>query len=175
MTEIKAIMNLIDKYGEKFGDLYNCVFEIKRNGETVAEGASNWALVHIEDKRLIPQGEIDLSHFPTDEPLKTEHSLRIRIPSALPLSLVGEYTVKYSDIELNGHMNNTNYPGLICDHIPGIDKIRITSMGISFPNEAKYGEVLKVYLGRVDNKYFFRTIREDGKINIEAEIIFEAI
>jgi hypothetical protein len=32
MTEIKAIMNLIDKYGKKFGDLYDCVFEIKRNG-----------------------------------------------------------------------------------------------------------------------------------------------
>lgn len=157
------------------GFTYPRFFEIKRDGETVAEGASNWALVHTEEKRLIPQGEIDLSHFPIDEPLKTEHSLRIRIPSALPLSLVGEYTVKYSDIDLNGHMNNTNYPGLICDHIPGIDKIRITSMGISFPNEAKYGEVLKVYLGRVDNKYFFRTIREDGKINIEAEIIFEAI
>lgn len=32
MTEIKAIMNLIDKYGKKFGNLYDCVFEVKRNG-----------------------------------------------------------------------------------------------------------------------------------------------
>jgi acyl-CoA thioesterase FadM len=150
-------------------------FEIRRDGETVAEGASSWALVHTEEKRLISQSEIDLSHFPCDEPLKTEHSQRIRIPSALPLSLVGEYTVRYSDIDLNGHMNNTNYPGVICDYLPSIDKIRITSMGISFLNEAKYGEVLKVYLGRVDSKYFFRTVREDGKTNIEAEIIFESI
>ena len=32
MSEIKAIMNLIDKYGKKFGNLHDCVFEIKRNG-----------------------------------------------------------------------------------------------------------------------------------------------
>lgn len=32
MSEIKAIMNLIDKYGKKFGNLHDCVFEVKRNG-----------------------------------------------------------------------------------------------------------------------------------------------
>lgn len=32
MSEIKAIMNLIEKYGKKFGNLYDCVFEVKRNG-----------------------------------------------------------------------------------------------------------------------------------------------
>lgn len=31
-TEIKSIMNLIDKYGKKYANLYDCVFEIKRNG-----------------------------------------------------------------------------------------------------------------------------------------------
>lgn len=32
IAEIKAIINLIEKYGKKHGSLSNCVFEIKRNG-----------------------------------------------------------------------------------------------------------------------------------------------
>lgn len=38
IADIKSVMNLIEKYGKKFGELYNCVFEIKRNG---AKGDNN--------------------------------------------------------------------------------------------------------------------------------------
>ncbi|MBQ8162829.1 MAG: hypothetical protein IJZ93_00475 [Clostridia bacterium] len=157
------------------GYTYPRYYEIERDGETVCKATSTWALVDTETKKLLPVGSIDTSKYPIEEPVKTEHTARIRIPSALPLALVGEYTVKYSDIDLNGHMNNTNYANFLCDYIPNIEKLRITSIGIAFLNEAKYKENLKIYIARVDSKYFIRTIRSDGNVNVEAEVIFETM
>ena len=48
-------------------------------------------------------------------------------------------------------------------------------ISISFQNEAPLGEVLKVYRAVEDDTYYVRTIREDGKINSEAEVIVEKI
>lgn len=149
-------------------------YDIKRGDEVVCEAYSSWALISTEDRKLFKVTDIDTSEYSTDEPVQLEHSPRVHIPSELPMSLVGEYTVKYSDIDFNGHMNNTNYADMICNVIPGTENMRVKSIGICFHSEAKYKESLKIYMGKTDGKYYFRTIRgSDGRINIEAEIIPE--
>ncbi len=150
-------------------------YEIERDGEILCEAASSWALVSTDEKRLCAVEEIDTSNYYMDEPIQTERPVRVRIPSALSMSLVGEYTVQLSDIDMNGHMNNTNYPRIICNCLPNAQKLRVRSIGIYFPNEAVLGETLKIYMSRVDNRYYFRTIRSDGKTNVEAELIVEEI
>lgn len=150
-------------------------YEIERDGEILCEAASSWALVSTDEKRLLPVEDIDSSNYYMDEPIQTERPVRVRIPSALPTSLVGEYTVQLSDIDLNGHMNNTNYSRIICNCLPNARKLRVRSIGIYFPNEAALGENLKIYMSRADNRYYFRTVRQDGKTNVEAELIVEEI
>ena len=147
-------------------------YEIERDGEILCEAASSWALVSTDERKLYTVDDIDTSEYYMDEPVKTERPVRVRIPSALPMSLVGEYTVQYSDIDMNGHVNNTNYPRIICNAISNIENIMIKSVGIYFANEAKLGDALKIYMSKVDDRMYFRTIREDGKTNIEAEIIY---
>lgn len=148
-------------------------YEIERDGEILCEAASSWALVSINEKKLLSVEDIDTSAYSMDEPVTTERPVRVRIPSALPMSLVGEYTVQRSDIDVNGHMNNTNYPRIICDRIPNANRLRVKSIGVHFASEAVLDETLKVYMSRVDNRFYFRTVRSDGKTNIEAEIIVE--
>ena len=148
-------------------------YEIERDGEIVCEALSSWALLSVDEKKLLRVEDVDTSAYFTDEPVVTERPVRVRIPSTLPMSLVGEYTIQHSDIDINGHMNNTNYPRIICDRIPNINKIRIKSIGIHFASEAILDETLKIYMSRVDNRFYFRTVRSDGKTNIEAEIIVE--
>lgn len=148
-------------------------YEIERDGEIICEAVSSWALVSINDKRLLPVEDIDTSAYYTDEVVQTERPVRVRIPSALPMSLVGEYTVQRSDIDMNNHVNNTNYPRIICDKIPNANKIRIKSIGIHFANEAVLDETLKIYMSSIDDRIYFRTIKEDGKTNIDAELIIE--
>ena len=52
---------------------------------------------------------------------------------------------------------------------------RVISLGISYISEAPLGETLKIYSGISDGVYYVRTIRENGQINVEAEIMTEAI
>ena len=148
-------------------------YELERDGEILCEAVSMWALISTTERKLYSVEEIDTSAYFMDEPVQTERPARVRIPSALPMSLVGEYTVQYSDIDMNGHMNNTNYPRIVCDHIPNIERLRIKSIGIYFANEAKQGDTLKIYMSRVDNRLYFKTLRDDKKTNVEIEIITE--
>ena len=150
-------------------------FEIERDGEIVCEAVSSWALVSTSDRRIMKVEEVDTSNYYMDEPIKTEHAVRVRIPAALPMSLVGEYTVRYSDTDINGHVNNTNYPDMLINCISDIERLRVKSVGINYLSEAKRGESLKIYMSKIDGKYYFRTVRSDGKTNVEAEIITERL
>jgi acyl-ACP thioesterase len=150
-------------------------YEIERDGEILCEATSSWALVSTEEKKLYTVEDVDTSAYYMDEPIQTERPARVRISTALGLNLTGEYTVQNSDIDLNGHVNNTNYPRIICYVIPNLEKLRVKSIGIYFSNEAKKGDTLKIYTTKIDNRFYVRTIRPDGKTNVEAELIVEEI
>lgn len=150
-------------------------YSIEASGEIMAEAYSTWALVDTEEKKLYKVSDVDLSSYDMDEPVALEHPLRVRIPSVLPLALTGEYTVRYTDTDLNGHMNNTNYPNMLINSMPSPEKIMVKSLAISFINDIRTGESVKIYMAKTDGKHFFRVVKEDGSINIEAEMITETI
>ena len=59
--------------------------------------------------------------------------------------------------------------------MPNPQSIRVKSIGISFINDIKARETVKIYMAKTDGKYYFRSVKSDGSINIEAEIIAESI
>jgi acyl-ACP thioesterase len=70
-------------------------------------------------------------------------------------------------------MNNTRYADMLWNFLPGHETKRITSLDISYLNEAPLGCELEVYGGdSADGEgYVFRTVRkEDGKVNVLAKI-----
>ncbi|MFA6948165.1 MAG: hypothetical protein WCQ72_04225, partial [Eubacteriales bacterium] len=81
-----------------------------------------------------------------------------------------------SDCDLNHHMNNTYYPDMLCDFMPDMDGLRMSEMCLSFLSEAPLGQKVEVLHGVAGNveetRHFFRTIREDGKTGVEAEMRF---
>lgn len=145
---------------------------ILRGTETIAEAVSSWALVGVADKRLHRVGEIALP-YGEEEPLTPDSPSRMKIPPQLPLSLVGERTVAYEDIDSNGHMNNTKYPDMLCGFIGDMRGSRVVSLHLHFQHEAPLGETIRVYHGELDGVHYLRTTREDGGTNVEAEIRLE--
>ncbi len=150
-------------------------FEIYKGEELMAESNSIWALVSVSDKKLIRVSEVDFSNFEPEEPLVLDSPAKVRIPNELKLSLVGEYTVRYSDIDLNGHMNNTNYPDMFFNFLPKPEAKLVKSYAISYVNEAKKDDNLKFYIAKSDGKYYMRSVHEDGRTNAEAEFITENV
>lgn len=147
-------------------------YSIMRGDDIICEASSTWALVDTHDKKLIKASDVELN-YSIDEPLELDSPIRFRIPSELQMSLVGEYTIRYTDTDINMHMNNTNYPDMLFNALPTPESKFVRSIAISYQNEAKIGDYLKLYMGKTDGKYYMRSIHEDGKINVEAEIVVE--
>ena len=147
-------------------------YAIVRNGETVAVADSIFALVDTTDGHLLRANEVSLN-YSMDDPVPMLHPLRFRIPSGVQLNEVGTHAVLYRDCDCNIHMNNTKYPDILCGFIPDIAHKTVRSIGINFQYAAPYGEAITVLCGEQDGTYYFRTLRADGKINVEAEILTE--
>lgn len=159
---------------ESKGVQHNRCYRIMKDNAIAAEAVSVWALLDINTKRLKRVGDIELN-YSQDKMLELDIPQRIKIPSEAQLSLRGEYLVSYADIDLNGHMNNTKYPDMLCGFLPDMIGQRVISMSINFLKEAPLGESIKIYSGEYDGIYYFQTIRQDGTINVEAEFMLEAL
>jgi acyl-ACP thioesterase len=70
-------------------------------------------------------------------------------------------------------MNNTNYPDLFFNCLPNPESKLVKSLAISFVNEAKIGDNLRIYMAKSDGKYFMRSLHEDSRVNAEAEFTIE--
>ena len=150
-------------------------YELYRDNELIGESSSTWALVSTTDKKLLKMSEADFSNYQGEKPLILEKPSKVRIPREVNLSLTGEYTVRYTDTDLNHHMNNSKYPDILFNCLPKPENKIVKSFAITFANEAKIGDNLKIYIAYTDGKYFVRSVLEDGRINVEAEFEVENI
>lgn len=148
--------------------------QIHRGDMLIAELVSTWALIERDTHKFIRHGEIEFQ-FGSDAMLEIDMPARVNIPRDLDLALVGERTVYYGDIDLYGHMNNTNYPDMLCAFLPSMEGKMVVRMSIGFLNDAPLGEVLKIYRGEDDGAYYMRTVKQDGSVGVEAEIILDEI
>jgi len=147
-------------------------YALEKNGRTIGRAVSIWALIDTETRSLVKVNDFELG-LETHEP----HTLALsRFTMPASVKEVGTYTVNYGDTDQNRHMNNTRYPDMYSNFLP-LDGKRIKTMSINYQNEAPIGERLRIQ--RADGldgyTYYFRTIREDGKVNTEAEILLEDI
>ncbi len=86
-------------------------------GGVLIQGVMQFALVAVEDHRLL-RGDEFMRQASLPEPLRgvgCTDPQRFRLP---PVQSVGEYRVRRSDIDRNGHMNNTHYADLLWDFLP---------------------------------------------------------
>jgi len=161
---------------ESKGFSFNRCSRLIRGEETVAELSSVWALVDASSGKLLRVEDYAQS-YDNEPTLTLDAPVRIRIPRDIPLALMGEYSVSYNDVDINRHINNTNYPDILCGFLPDMTGKRVSKLSISYCHEAPLGESIKVYLakGEEENSYLFRTVRIDGQTNIEAYLELEQL
>ena len=160
-TALNAISYPVESRGYSFLRCY----ELDCDGETVARAISAWALINVDSRALVRVSDFDLK-LPRLKSLDLALP-RITLPSTV--SDVGGYGVHYGDVDQNMHMNNTRYPDMYSNFLPLQGKM-ISKIAISYSNEAKMGEKLRVMRANEGNIFYFRTVRGDGKTNSEAEI-----
>lgn len=100
---------------------------------------------------------------------------RLRLPDGLVPQ--GERRIRWSDTDVNGHLNNTNYADILCDLLPGGMKgRRITGFSIGYQKEAREGDVLAVSATEQDGAIWMRAQRQtdDGEMTpcFEAKLTY---
>ena len=141
-------------------------YTIMRGDECIAEAASVWALIDVETRRPLRTTEYR-PNFDYDAPITPDAPLRFALPQEMPAC--GTHRVTYSEVDFNMHMNNTRYLDMLTDCM-NMRENEIRDVSIAFLSEAPYDSVLTIEKKAENGVTFFRTIREDGRINIEALI-----
>ena len=157
------------------GVVFNRLYKLFRGDDLVAEAASVWGLIGVEDKKIHRVTEIDTAVHSDDDTVDIDLPRRT-VRRDAEFTLCGERTVYYADCDINGHMNNTVYADMLFSFTPEVKQkknCRVVSLNISYLSEAPLHEELKIYTAETDGIRCFRTVKSNGQINAEAEFIIE--
>lgn len=140
-----------------------------KDNKILAQVSSMWALIDNKTRRLIMRPNLP---YVVD-------SLKGETPLPLPekvqpeeCSFFYKRTMRYSDCDLNGHVNNTRYIEMISDIFP-LDFYRshlITRLDINYVNELHDGDEVNIYLSS-DNTYVEGRVND--KVSFVAKIYFK--
>lgn len=124
---------------------------LDEKGEILVAASALWALVDQDTRRMIFPDRYGV----VIEGEKTGNEIALPSP---PLrakeGAVSAFTVPYSYVDLNGHMNNTRYFDLAEDRIPAAAEGRgLRSIAVEYTNEARLGDELRVMVERQDKVY----------------------
>lgn len=139
-------------------------YDIVRDDERIAVATSVWALIDIKTHMPLRTTELP-GEFESEDAAAPTMPLRFSVPKDMPF--LDRHRVTYSEVDINRHMNNTRYLDMLTNYID-MKKERVTGVSIAFLNEAPFGDVLTLTGASDNGEYRFRTLRSDGKVNIEA-------
>ena len=153
--------------GEK-GFRHNRCFSVACGEKIVAEATSQWALINLKDGSLVKIEDMPYDVKPDIAITLPDLPPRLKIPPVSEMEQMGERRIVYSDIDYNGHMNNTHYPDMLCDFVPDIRENRVSGMVLSYRHEATFGHTLRVFCTKTEGGYLLCTLDEDGTVCTEA-------
>lgn len=161
------------------GPLCTRIFEIvdSATNERLVYAETLWTIIDFKNNRLMPA-----KNYPY-RPLPTAPSIFAELPGLKPgkisiptdTELLGTHTVLFSELDANGHTNNSKYFNYAWDYLPAQFQTKeLKDLRLNYSKEAHLGNTLEIK-GKFfpeDNKYFVQGILEDGSSSFECEFYF---
>ncbi len=139
-------------------------FDLSRDGAPVGQAVTQWVLVDADTRKLFRMK--DLAEFRGTGGGELCKSIKLRRPP-MPDAFDGRARrdLRYSDTDINGHVNNIHYADFACDSLHlerlGRDKF-IRSFQVGYVSECRAGETLWVDTARRGDRLSARGGGEDG-------------
>ncbi len=140
-----------------------------KDNKPIIKATSDWVVINLEKRRIIPLTKINLDFIQSfNHELFANPLEKINI---IAENLVNKFTkqVRFSDIDINGHMNNTAYVDMVLDSIAEYfdkryDLIRINT---NFIQEVKFSEEISIKTYQVeDNIFHHKIIRQNDNLEV---------
>lgn len=144
-------------------------YTVEKDGKELAFALGQWSMVDTKTMKIMRPSEVDFSSFTIEEG-NTLSCERFKVPEGL--EKVADIKIGYNDVDVNSHLNNTNYLKMVQDYIPELcEGRRMKSAKIHFSKEAPLGESLELFAKREGNVYYFKSlIGENTNCEIKIEL-----
>lgn len=137
-------------------------------GALLAEATTHWVLANPDTHKIVRP-----SSWPYTMPMverSTKPAERYKIAKNTAAADVGARSVRFSDLDYNGHLNNAIYLDIIGDFLPlDILQYAVTEIRVLFRHEARLGDCIQICAGQANGDLYTSCGMVDGKVCYEAE------
>lgn len=151
---------------------------LDKEGRKIGYARSVWAMISLNTRKpadLLTLHEGGITEYVCDEPCPIEKPSRIKVVSQEAADVL---TAKYSDIDINGHVNSIRYIEHILDLFPFdiYHTKRIRRFEMAYVAESYYGDTLSFYLDEgEDDTYQVEVRKNAGEVVCKAKVVFDDI
>lgn len=149
---------------------------IGKDGKKIGYARSVWAMINLNTRKpadLLTLHGGSIVDYVCDEPCPIDKPSRIKVTSTHPVAAL---TAKYSDIDINGHVNSIRYIEHILDVFPiELYKTKhIRRFEMAYVAESYFGDELLFFCDEVsENEYHVEVKKNGGEVVCRSKVLFE--
>lgn len=148
-------------------------FDLYVGEEYVGEAISAWVVADTVSRKMLRPASIQaIAAAPVPKEVKTKQLKLIRTPKNR--REVYTKTVRFSDLDVNGHMNNTRYADVLMDALT-VEELKgkyLSSLQLNYSMECRAGESMTISRDMVEDACYIDGCSEDGTRRFEAILQF---
>lgn len=149
---------------------------LNREGTPIGYARSVWAMISMETRKpadLLTLHGGNIADYACEKECPIEKPSRIKVGEQTP---VAAYLTKYSDIDINGHVNSIKYIEHILDLFP-IETFKektLKRFEIAYVAESYYSDTLSFYMEeKAENEYDIEVKKNDREVVVRSKVIFK--
>lgn len=152
-------------------------FDILQDGRPIGQGVSTWVLVDADSHKLFRMKQLtEFQGTDGGELCKDIKLHRVKMPEVFDSR--EERPMRYSETDINGHVNNVHYADFACDALHmerhGQGKF-VRQFQIGYVSECRAGESIFIDTAVRGNELFARGEGQDGKERFDFALTLEDI
>ena len=149
---------------------------LNKEGKAIAYARSVWAMIDTETRKPVDLMAIhdgDIAGYICDKDCPIDKPSRIKVNSKEPVAIL---PVKYSDMDINGHVNSIRYIEHILDLFPvdAFKEKRVRRFEMAYVAETMATDTMAYYMDKVDDDNFDIEVKKNqADVVCRSKVIFE--
>ncbi len=137
-------------------------------GNPLIKASSDWVVIHSEERKIVCATDI----YP-DMEFVTEKNFDGRLKKVPDFEQTGDGLIvcpRFSQLDMNGHVNNTKYANYAMDALEPSEGDCIKAFQVDYRHEVKKGDKVTVYVSRADNTALIKGASESGEVMFACKV-----